>query len=97
MLDAKLGLELVEEVPEAPVSPAPVLITEQQVALGTAVALQAPPRPKHRWLQVRTAFFAAVHRGPAPSKTDTAWAARYYPKRYSFLEDACLARAMHRL
>jgi hypothetical protein len=41
MLNAQLEVGTLDAAPEAAISPAPVLITEREVALGTASALQA--------------------------------------------------------
>lgn len=41
MLNAQLHVRTLDEAPEGAPSPAPVLITEREVALGTTVALQA--------------------------------------------------------
>jgi hypothetical protein len=78
------------------VSRAPVLITEQEVVFGTAVA--APPRPTtHWWTEATSVVVAAVPRMFATSAPDARPARRHYPKRYVFLENSCLAREMDRL
>jgi hypothetical protein len=41
MLNAQPHVRTLDEPPEHSASPAPVLITEREVALGTTVALQA--------------------------------------------------------
>lgn len=71
------------------------LITEQQVLLSTASAVALPPAKTRRWSDVipavsgaLRALFAATEKPPAR---------RHYPKRYSYLENALMAREMHRL
>ena len=43
--------ETPDEARERLASPAPVLISEQEVALGTAVALRAQPTTRRRWFE----------------------------------------------
>ncbi len=96
MLDEKLELVTVDEVEERLVSPAPVLITEQEVALGTAVALRPRPSTRRRWIAAIRGLLAAVeHALVAP--TEDRPPRRDHPKRYAFLENACMAREMDRL
>jgi hypothetical protein len=83
-----------DEALEKLVSPAPVLITEQEVAFGTAVALQAPPKSRRSWFHV---VVAAIQRASAPSAPDERRPRHDYPRRYAFLDDACMAREMGRL
>ena len=59
----------------------PILVTVQQVAFSTAAV--AVPMPA-RQTTLRRSAAASVGR-------------RNYPKRYAFLEDACMAREMRRL
>jgi hypothetical protein len=69
--------------------PAPVLITEQEVLLGSAAAgaLRANPRP--RWiLALRRVFSSSGWRVDEQ---------RPYRPRCSYLEDARMSREMHRL
>ena len=71
---------------------APILITEQQVALSTAAAI-ALPRTK----PIR-AVIAAVHAMFSSSRADARPARHHYPpRRESFLEQAAIAREMRRL
>jgi hypothetical protein len=93
MLNDNLELITVDEALEQLVSPAPVLITEQEVVLGTAAALRARPASRHWWADATHAVLAAVQRGLAPSPPQR----RNVPKRYAFLEAACMAREMDRL
>lgn len=80
--------ELRTEAPET--LPAPVLITEQEVLLGSAVAggLIAEPAP-HRRTAFRRIFARAEH--PPREKRRT------YPPRCSYLESSRLSREMGHL
>jgi hypothetical protein len=97
MLNVKLRGETLNEAAEQAVSPAPVLITEHEVALGTAVALHARPTTRRRWVEATHALLAALHRTLVPSPQDGRPAHYAYPRRYAFLESACMAREMDRL
>lgn len=68
-------------------APEPVLITEQQVLLGSAAVLSAP--------KVRRNYLAALRAwcAPAPGLPKR----RDYPKHHAFIEDARMARMMDRL
>ena len=89
--------ETLDEARERLVSPAPVLISEQEVALGTTVALRARPKTRRRWFEAVNVLRAAMQRSLAPSAQETRPVRRDYPKRYTFLENACMAREMDRL
>jgi hypothetical protein len=89
--------ETLDEARERLVSPAPVLISEHEVALRSAVALRARPTTRRRWFEPIHALLAAMRRSPAPSTHEGRPARRDYPKQYAFLENACMARAMERL
>jgi hypothetical protein len=89
--------ETLDEARERLVSPAPVVISEQEVALGTAVALRARPKTRRRWFEAAKVLRAAMQRSLAPSTQEARPARRDYPKRYTFLENACMAREMDRL
>jgi hypothetical protein len=89
--------ETLDETSERLLSPAPVLISEQEVVLGTAVALRAQPIPRRRWFEAITVVRAAMRRSLAPSTREARPVRRDYPKRYEFLENACMARQMDRL
>lgn len=72
----------------------PTLITEQQVLINTAAAVAMPPAKTRRWTDTVGSVTGAVHtwfaealKPPRPRNT----------KRYDFLEDARMAREMHRL
>ncbi len=96
MLNDNLELITVDEALETLI-PAPVLITEQEVALGTAVALHGRPKARRRWIEATQGLFAAMHRTAEPATRDERRTPHKYPKRYGFLEDAGMARAMERL
>lgn len=97
MLTENLAVITADEAPERLVSPTPVLITEHEVALGTAVALRARPTTRRRWFEATHVLLAAVQRSVAPSTHESRPVRRDYPKQYAFLENACMARAMDRL
>jgi hypothetical protein len=88
---------VVDEALEKLVSPAPVLITEQEVVLGTAVALQAPPKTRRRWRESVHVLLAAIQRAAAPPVPAERRPRHDYPRQYAFLENACMAREMGRL
>jgi hypothetical protein len=70
-------------------SPAPVLITAQEVVLSTAAATSSRPATiSRRLLGAIRGVGAARHRPPAR---------RHYPSRFSFFEDSRMAREMDRL
>jgi hypothetical protein len=89
--------ETLDEARERLVSPAQVLISEQEVALGTAVALRARPKSRRRWFGAVNILRAAKQRSLASSTQETRPVRRACPKRYTFLENACMAREMDRL
>ena len=97
MLNENLELVTLDEELEQLVPPAPVLITEQEIALGTAAALRARPTTRRRWVEATHVLLAAVRRTFVPATQDGRQARRDYPKRYAFLENSCMARAMDRL
>ena len=77
--------------PLVDVSSTEVLITEQEVLFGTAVAVSAPRRKVSRRIAALMGSMVAIsdHRS-RPRRRD-------YPKRYEFLERAAMAREMGRL
>jgi hypothetical protein len=87
----------VDEAQERLIAPAPVLITEHEVALGTAVALRPRPTTRRRWVGAPGLLLAALNRRLVPSTQDGLPTRRNYPRHYGYLENACLARAMERL
>jgi hypothetical protein len=81
----------------AAASPAPILITEKEVLFSTAAAMPASPTTTH-WLPKATGVvIAAVHGMLLTSSPHGRQPRQYYPKRYEFLENSCLAREMDRL
>ena len=77
-----------------PVAQPEVLITPQQVLFSTAAA--AGVHREHtgaRIVAVVRRMFAAPARAPRPSRERP----RYQPKRYAYIENAAMARAMERL
>jgi hypothetical protein len=75
----------------------PILITEQEVAFSTAAAQAVQPRPSHWWTRA-TRLIALAPRRIVPTLTaDSRRAPSYYARHYGFLEDARMAREMHRL
>ncbi|HEY2198643.1 MAG TPA: hypothetical protein VGH69_13265 [Mycobacterium sp.] len=89
--------ETLDEARERLVSPAPILISEQEVVLGTATALRARPATRRRWFEAINVLRAAMQRSPVRSTQEARPVRRDYPKRYTFLENACMAREMDRL
>lgn len=79
------------------VTSAPVLITEQAVLFGTAAAVRARPTTTRRWTEATSIVLGPIHRMLATLASDARPARRHYPKRYAYLEHACLAREMDRL
>jgi hypothetical protein len=74
---------------------APVLITEAEVALGTAAAV--PLRRTTGWLTGASHAVLALHRTLAGSTGDERRPPRHHPKRLRYLEDARMEREMDRL
>lgn len=67
MITENLVVTDLDEMRERLVSPAPVLITEREVALSTAVALRARPASKRRWFETTRVRLSAVRLALAPS------------------------------
>jgi hypothetical protein len=97
MLTENLAVITPDEAKERLVSPAPVLISEHEVALATAVALRPRPTTRRRWFEATQVLFAAMQRSLTPATREDRPVRRDYPKRYAFLENACMAREMDRL
>jgi hypothetical protein len=97
MLNENLELMTIDETLEQLVSPAPVLITEQEIALGTAAVLQGRPTTRRRWVEATRAWFAAAQRTLVQPTQEGRQTRRDYPKRYAFLENSSMAREMDRL
>ena len=80
---------------EAVVRPAPTLITEQEVMLGTAAAVRVQPT---RWWMAPTRVVAATLRRVVPSPSaQPRPKQRHVPSRASYLEHSRMEREMHRL
>jgi hypothetical protein len=93
-LELPFELEFTNET--EPTSSAPVLITDAEVALGTAAAVGLRPATADRPTLVgRIAL--AVRRTFAISETDERSKPRHHPKRLRYLDDARMEREMHRL
>jgi hypothetical protein len=77
---------------------APVLVTEQEVVLATAAAaVRTRPTTTRWWTEATSVVLEAIHRMFATAASGARPARRHYPKHYTFLEHACLAREMDRL
>ena len=80
-----------------PVSAPPILITEQEVVFSTAAAVGVQPTTIP-WRVRATRFIAAGSRWIFRTSTaDARPKQRYYPRRYSYLEHARMARELDRL
>jgi hypothetical protein len=62
----------------------PVLITEQRVLFSTAAAMPVRPATTRWWIQATHVIAAALRQ-------------TFFPDRYSYLDDALMAREMLRL
>jgi hypothetical protein len=91
------------EVSEQPVaalervSAPPILIAEQEVAFSTAAARGLRPRTSRWWIRATRLIAVAGRRLFVTSRADSRRAPRYCPRHYGFLENARMAREMHRL
>jgi hypothetical protein len=74
----------------------PVLITEAEVAFGTALAVPLRPTTPG-WLTRASHFALTVHRALAVSMADERRPPRHHPKRLRYLEGARMEREMDRL
>jgi hypothetical protein len=97
MLTENLAVITPDEATERLAPPAPVLISEHEVALATAVALRPRPATRPRWVEATQTLLAAMRRTVTPTARESRPVRRDYPKRYAFLESACMAREMDRL
>lgn len=89
---AEVVLAAPSPVADVEEKPAPTLITEQEVVLGTAAALSPPST---RWW-TRAARVFAPARMLATTASDSRPKPRHYPPRLDFLEDSRMAREMYR-
>ncbi len=78
------------QVQPAVVHSAPVLITEQQLLLGSAAVVGLPAAGKRGW-------FARLRRVFASSETHREHRRRTYPPRSAYLEKSRMSREMRRL
>lgn len=80
--------------PPVPSAAGSTLITEQQVLFSTAAAVALPRVKPRRWaiaINSVSGAMSALFTDPRPP------AKRYTPRRYVYLENAAMAREMHRL
>jgi hypothetical protein len=84
--------------PEGQVSPAPVLITEQQVLLSTAAAVPLPrSKTTHRLTEVIHVVAVAIRQIFIAPTTDPRPRRHYAMRSDSYLEHSRMAREMYRL
>jgi hypothetical protein len=98
---AKLSANTVDVVPDVEATveaeyPAPILITEHEVAFATAAAVQVPSSARW-WTRAIHAVSAAAAAAVRTSTADSRPVRRDVPRRYMFLENALMAREMDRL
>jgi hypothetical protein len=77
----------------------PILISGQPAAVATAV-VHAVPGQRHWWSAIVTIVSVAGHRVVAVTTVRVGHHSAprpTFPKRYSYLDDACLSREMYRL
>lgn len=72
-----------------------ILITEQEVALGTAAALAVPRTTTSRWIEAIRVVVVTI--GRFSLTTHPRPARRRYPPHLDFLEDARISREIYRL
>ncbi|OBA81852.1 hypothetical protein A9W99_12900 [Mycobacterium sp. 1164966.3] len=77
--------------------PAPVLITVQEVAFSTAAAMPVRQRTRRHSAGAASVVITAMRRMLATSTPEARPSRGAYPRRYSFLENACMSREMDRL
>lgn len=85
------------EAPLQAVSPAPVLITEHQVAFVTAAAVPVSSPTTRRWIEVIHAACVAACGMLRTPTADTRPVPSDCLRRYTFLENALMSREMDRL
>ncbi len=81
------------DVAQVEPAPAPTLISEQQVLLGSAAAL-AGPKVRRNYLAI---LRAALGTGTRTDRPDEPVKPRHYPRHHQFIEDALMSRMMDRL
>lgn len=79
------------------VSAPPFLINEREFAFGTAAALGVQRKTPRLWFRATRVIPAALRRLFLTSTADSRRPQRYSPRRYTFLENAIMAREMDRL
>jgi hypothetical protein len=77
--------------------PKPVLITVQEVAFSTAAAMPVRSATLRHSAGAPSVVVTALRRMLPTSTPGVRASRRDYPKRYSFLEHACMSREMDRL
>jgi hypothetical protein len=75
----------------------PVVITEQEVVLGTVAAVPVQPATTRWWTQASRVVLLAIRPTFLASTADARPARRHYPSRLSYLEHSCMAREIDRL
>jgi len=85
-----------QPTPEA-VPPAPILISEKEVVLGTAAAMPLRPTTIRWWTKATRAVLAAVHPIALTFSGQGAPVRRDYPSRLEYLKNSRMAREMDRL
>jgi hypothetical protein len=76
---------------------APILITEQEVAFSTAVAVPIRPAKTRPGAAPTVGVLAALHRMVSRLTSEEPAPRRYYSNHYDFVEEAAMAREMYRL
>ena len=79
------------------VSPAPVLITEREVAFATAPAAPVPSPTARWWAKAIHAVSTGASGMLRTSTADSRPTRQDCPRRYTFLENALMSREMDRL
>lgn len=75
----------------------PILITEQEVALSTVAASQAKPSTVGWWTRATSGVMTTMRRMISTSTPTDRRKRGDCPRRYSYLEYACMSREMDRL
>ena len=79
------------------VSAPPILISEPEVAFSTVAAVGAQQRTTRWWIRATRVIAATPSLVFATLTADSRRPRSDCPRRYRFLEDALMAREMHRL
>ena len=99
---AKLSANTVDVVADVEatvdaVYPAPILISEHEVAFATAAAVPVRSPNARWWARAIHAVSTAAPGAVRTSTADSRPARRDFPRRYTFLENALMSREMDRL